>query len=98
MMHGVALLSDENKRLHVDNERQKRKWTKRCSYVASGGILAVEQGRWLAEEITNGDKGSEMLSSMTEKSHTQRLCGKCRLAGHNARTCSGIRDSTRVII
>ncbi|KAM4064008.1 DDE superfamily endonuclease [Hirsutella rhossiliensis] len=68
-MHGAALLSEENERLRSENQRQRRKRDMRRSYVAHGGVLAVEKGLRLAEERANGVEG---------KTGAQRLCSMCR--------------------
>ncbi|KAM4062004.1 DDE superfamily endonuclease [Hirsutella rhossiliensis] len=73
-MHGAALLSEENERLRSENQRQRRKRDMRRSYVAHGGVLAVEKGLRLAEERANGVEGSGARSGATRKTGAQRLC------------------------
>jgi len=88
-MHGATLLSEENRRLRVENQGQKRKRDKRRSYIAQGGILAVGEGLQLAEERANNGEGSGVRSDMTKKANAQRVCSQCKLPGHNVRTCPG---------
>ena len=67
-MYGVALLAEENKRLRTENDRQKKKRNVRCSYVARGGILAVEQGLQLVEERADNGEGSQARSDAAGRS------------------------------
>lgn len=97
-MHGAALVSEENERLRSENQRQRRKRDMRRSYVAHGGVLAVEKGLRLAEESANGVEGSGARSGATRKTGAQRLCSRCKLPGHDVRSCPGIKDSINVII
>lgn len=43
-IHSAVLLADENKKLQVANERQKKKRAVRRSYIAIGGVLTVYEG------------------------------------------------------
>ena len=43
-MHSAVLLADENKKLRAVNERQKKKRAIRRSYIATGGVLTVQEG------------------------------------------------------
>ena len=40
----AMLLTEENRQLQAENERQKRKRAKRRSYIAKGGVLTVQEG------------------------------------------------------
>ena len=97
-MHGATLLSEENRCLRSENQRQKRKRDIRRSYIAQGGILAVGEGLQLAEERANNGEGSGVRSGTTKKTSAQRLCSQCKLPGHYIRTCPGIKNSINVIV
>lgn len=43
-MNSAVLLAEENKQLQAENERQKRKRAKRRLYIATGGVLTVQEG------------------------------------------------------
>ena len=43
-MHSAVLLTDEIKKLRAANERQKKKRAVRRSYIATGGVLTVQEG------------------------------------------------------
>jgi hypothetical protein len=96
-MHGAALLSDENDRLRMENQRQKKKRERRRSYITHGGILTATEGLQLADEKAQDNEGLKARLGMA----TERLCSNCRLRGHNKRTCPGnqasIQDSIVVM-
>ena len=83
-MHSAALLAEENDRLRAENARQKRKRHARRSYIAQGGLLTVTQGLQLVEQREQERQGGD--------STTRRLCGICRLPGHNRKRCPQIED------
>ena len=35
----AVLLASENEKLHIENQRQKRKRAKKRTYIAKGGVL-----------------------------------------------------------
>ena len=43
-IYSVVLLTDENKKLRATNKRQKKKRAVRRSYIATGGVLIVQEG------------------------------------------------------
>ena len=43
-IYSTVLLADENKKLRAMNERQKKKRAVQRSYIATGGILIVQEG------------------------------------------------------
>jgi hypothetical protein len=53
-MHSAVLLTNENKQLRAANERQKRKRAQRRSYIATGGVLTVEEGIQLSQSTNIG--------------------------------------------
>jgi hypothetical protein len=40
-MNSTILLAEENRQLRAENERQKKKRTKKRLYIAIGGVLIV---------------------------------------------------------
>ena len=83
-MHSATLLAEENSRLREEITRQKRKKQARRSYVAQGGILTAEEGLQLVQDKAQRKGGGGATA--------QRLCGICRLPGHNRKNCSEIQD------
>src|SRR5580700_11897298 len=47
-MNSAILLAEENRQLRAENERQKKK-VKRRSYIATGGVLTVQEGLDLSQ-------------------------------------------------
>jgi hypothetical protein len=43
-MNSAVLLAEENRQFRAENERQKKKRAKRRSYIATGGVLTVQEG------------------------------------------------------
>ena len=50
-MQLVTILTKENKKLRVANQRQKQKQDRRRQYIASGGVLQAQQAQQLTAEI-----------------------------------------------
>ena len=48
-MLSAILLASKNKRLYIENQRQKRKRAKRRTYIARGGILLGAEGASCAQ-------------------------------------------------
>jgi hypothetical protein len=43
-MNSAVLLAEENKQLHRENERQKKKRANRRAFIATGGVLTLQEG------------------------------------------------------
>ena len=50
----AVLLTSENKRLYMENQRQKRKRAQRRTYIARGGVLSGAEGLSRAQAARNG--------------------------------------------
>lgn len=55
-MHCATLLSEENRRLSPENQKQKRRKDIRRSYIAYEWFLAVGEGLQFAERTNNGGR------------------------------------------
>ncbi len=86
-MNSAVLLAEENRQLRAENERQKKKRAKRRSYIATGGVLTVQEGLNLSQiantELESGVAGQEA----TVQTRAPRTCSLCRSQAHTARTC-----------
>jgi hypothetical protein len=86
-MHSAILLTEENRYLRSENERQKKKKVKRKSYIATGGVLTIQEGVdrsqlidvRLTEEVT--DQPTEPRIRAPNK------CSMCKSLEHTARKC-----------
>ena len=43
-MSSAMLLANENEKLRMENQRQKRKRAKKRTYIAKGGVLSGAEG------------------------------------------------------
>jgi hypothetical protein len=86
-MHNAVLLAEENKQLRTANERQKKKRALRRSYVASGGVLTVQEGL-NRSEIDNIELAGEVEGPpIGPQTRAPRTCSMCKSLAHTARTC-----------
>ena len=49
-MNSAVLLAEENRQLHIENQRQKKKRAERRSYIATGGVLTFRKG-WIYRKL-----------------------------------------------
>jgi len=86
-MNSAILLSEENRQLRGKNKRQKKKRVKRRAYIATGGVLTVQEGLDLAKRanIEAGPRATE--SEVTIQTRAPRTCSLCCCQSHTARTC-----------
>ena len=86
-MHSAVLLTDENKKLRAANERQKKKRAVRRSYIATGGVLTVQEGLDRSV-IANTEPTGQSTSEVEERRiRAPRTCSMCKSLEHSARTC-----------
>jgi hypothetical protein len=92
-MHSAVLLADENKKLRAANERQKKKRAARRSYIATGGVLTVQEG--LDRSITTNTEPTGQFAGGFEEQRIRapRTCSICKSLEHTARTCP-LRDNS----
>jgi hypothetical protein len=86
-MNSTVLLAEENRQLRAENERQKKKRAKRRSYIATGGVLTVQEGLDLSQIANEGLQGRVAIQEATVKTCTPRTCSICKSLLHTARTC-----------
>jgi len=86
-MHSAILLTEENRRLRSENERQKKKRAKRKAYVATGGVLTVQEGL-NRSQLVNIKLTDEVTDQPTElRIRAPNKCSMCKSLKHTARTC-----------
>ena len=86
-MHSAVLLAEENRQLRAENERQKKKRAKKRSYIATGGVLTVQEGLDLSQIADEGLQGRVASPEVTVKTRAPRTCSMCKSLSHTARTC-----------
>lgn len=86
-MHSAVLLADENKKLQAANERQKKKRAIRRSYIATGGVLTVQEGLNRAQLVETVVEGSVVSEHINRRTRAPRTCSMCKSLVHVANTC-----------
>ena len=78
---------DENKKLQAANERQKKKRAVRRLYIATGGVLTIQEGldRFV---IANTEPAGQSIGRVEEgRIRAPRTCSICKSLEHTACTC-----------
>ena len=86
-MLSAILLISENKKLQIENQRQKRKRAQKRTYIARGGVLLGAEG---ASRVSTAQEGAAEGAAEAAAGPRQRVkprCSMCKLTEHNARTC-----------
>jgi hypothetical protein len=86
-MSSALLLASENKRLHAENQRQKRKRARRCKYIAKGGVLTGAEGLSRAQAAQVGCEEATADATAEQPQRAVRKCSMCGSTEHTARTC-----------
>jgi len=82
-----TLLTEENRQLRAENQRQKRKRVIKRSFIYTGGVLTVQEGIERVEVAQNGPVGRGGDLPIEAQPRALRMCSLCRSTVHNARTC-----------
>ena len=81
-MQLATILAEENKKLRVANQRQRRKQDQRRQYIASGGVIQVQQAQQLAAEaervVVEAEQGESDVSA--RRQHVQSAISKDTLS------------------
>jgi len=86
-MHNAILLASQNKKLFIENQRQKRKRAQRRSYIAREDVLTNDEAQSLIE-IGNNDDTTTIEETTSEiRQRASSKCSVCSSLAHNARTC-----------
>src|SRR5450432_1350821 len=86
-MNSAVLLAEENRQLRIENQRQKKKREKRRSYIATGGVLTVQEGLDLSQTANEGLQGWVATEEAIVRTRAPRTCSMCKSLSHTARTC-----------
>jgi hypothetical protein len=83
-INSAMLLAEENRQLRAENERQKKR-VKRRSYIATGGVLTVQEGLDLSQ-IANTEPESRVANQEAiVKTRAPHTCSLCRSQSHTTR-------------
>jgi hypothetical protein len=86
-MNSAVLLAEENRQLQHENKRQKRKRAKKRAFIATGGVLTVQEGLERSQGTDIVPESGEVPEEVTVKTRAPRMCSICRSLLHTARTC-----------
>jgi hypothetical protein len=92
-MNSTVLLAEENRQLRAENKRQKKKRAKRRSYIATGGVLTVQEGLNLSQIANTIPESRVVEQEATVQKRAPRTCSLCRSQLHTARTCPTKQNS-----
>jgi hypothetical protein len=83
----AVLLISENKKLRIENQRQKKKRVERRTYIARGGVLSGAEGASRAQAAQEGVVEGAAEAATERPQRVPRKCSVCYSIEHTARTC-----------
>jgi hypothetical protein len=86
-MNSAVLLAEENSQLRRENERQKKKRQKKRTFIATGGILTMQDGIARSQGTNTVLESGVVTEEATVKTLAPRTCSICKSLLHTARTC-----------
>ncbi|KAL6152046.1 hypothetical protein ACJBU6_08936 [Exserohilum turcicum] len=89
-MQSATILAEENKKLCEENQRQRQKQDQQRQYIASGGVLQVQQGQQIAAEAERVVAEVEQGDSSQRRQRAPPTCTKCHVQGHTRTSCRAI--------
>jgi hypothetical protein len=86
-MNSAVILAEENRQLQHENKRQKLKRAKKRAFIATGGLLTVQEGLDRSQDTNIVPESGVVPEEATVKTRAPRTCSMCRSLSHTARTC-----------
>ena len=86
-IHGATLLASENEQLRIANARQKAKQGGKRAFIATGGILTMEEGADLAQGQIVGQNRNPPEGEALKKTRAKPCCSLCNSPEHKAPQC-----------
>ncbi|USP78806.1 hypothetical protein yc1106_06231 [Curvularia clavata] len=86
-MQSATILAEENKKLRQGSERLRQKQDQRRQYIASGGVLRVQQAQQLAAEVERVVAEVGQSEGSQRRQRAPPTCTKCHVQGHTRTTC-----------
>ena len=86
-MNSAVLLAEENRQLRSENKRQKKKRAKRRAFIATGGVLTLQEGLDRSQATNIVPESGQATEEVTIQRRAPRMCSLCRSLVHTARTC-----------
>ena len=78
-MQSATILAEENKKLRQGSERLKQKQDQRRQYIASGGVLRVQQAQQLTTEAERVVAEVEQSEGSQRRQRAPPTCTKCHI-------------------
>ncbi|KAF5848478.1 hypothetical protein GGP41_005879 [Bipolaris sorokiniana] len=82
-----TLQTQENKKLRIENQRQQQKQHRQRQYIASGGVLQVQQAQQLAAEAERMVMEASQSQAGERRQRAPPTCTKCHTPGHTRTQC-----------
>jgi hypothetical protein len=76
-MNCAVLLAGENRQLRAENERQKKMRVKRTAYIATGGVLSIQEGVEHSQTAEIVPERAEVNQGAGIQRRVPRRCGLC---------------------
>ena len=86
-MQSATILIEENKKLRIENQRQQQKQHRQRQYIASGGVLQVQQAQQLAAEAERMVMEASQSQAGERRQRAPPTCTKCHTQGHTRTQC-----------
>jgi hypothetical protein len=86
-MNSAVLLAEENRQLRSENKRQKKKRAKRRAFIATGGVLTIQEGLDRSQVTNIVPESGAVTEEVIVKTRAPRTCSMCKSLLHTARTC-----------
>lgn len=86
-MNSAVILAEENRQLRHENKRQKQKRAKKRAFIATGGVLTIQEGLDRSQDTNIVPESGVVPEEATVKTRAPRTCSMCRSLLHTARTC-----------
>ena len=86
-MQSAAILAEENRKLRAENQRQQQKHSQQRQYIASGGVLQVQQAQQLAAEAERVVMEASQSQAGERRQRAPPTCTKCYVQGHTRTSC-----------
>jgi hypothetical protein len=96
LLHGAALLAQENNDLRQSNEKKRQKRTRSKRQIAHEGGLSIEEGLQLAQQLVQPVEADEVVSHEAVDLPNQPVrparrapptCSGCGQIGHRITSC-----------
>jgi hypothetical protein len=86
-MQSATILAEENKKLRAEVRGQRQKQSQPRQYIASGGVLRVQQAQQLTAEAERVVMEASQSQAGERRQRAPPTCTKCHTQGHTRTSC-----------